>query len=111
MTDMLHSARSQEISFIAFALGFFFSFRASLVMISARWLGLSTEPGVAAGLAIEFCLLLSIAFQAAGPSLRSLHWFARQSSQRWVFLFLAFSCSSLVWSATVSRPASFLYWC
>jgi exopolysaccharide production protein ExoQ len=111
MTDVMHSARSQQISLIAFSLGFFFSFRASLVMISARWLGLGTEPGVAATLAIEFFLLLTIAFQAAGPAERSLRWFARQSSLLWVFLFLAFSCSSLAWSATVSRPASFLYWC
>jgi len=71
-------ARSREISFIAFALGFFFSLRASLVMISARWLGVGTEPGVAASLAIEFFLLLTIAFQATGPAERSLHWFARQ---------------------------------
>ena len=111
MTTARSSAQVQGISFTAFAAGFFFSFRAVLVMISARWFGFSTEPGVIAGLVIEFCLLLTIALQAAGPAQRSLHWFARQATIRWVFLFLAFSCSSLVWSATVSRPASFLYWC
>ena len=111
MTAAHNSAQAQAISFTAFAVGFFFSFRAVLVMVSARVFGMGTEPGVVAGLAIEFALMLMIAFQAAGLAPRSLHWFARQSTVRWVFLFLAFSCSSLLWSATVSRPASFLYWC
>jgi exopolysaccharide production protein ExoQ len=111
MTAVQNSPEVQGISFIAFVVGFFFSFRSALVMIFARWFGLGTEPGVIASLSIECALLLAISFQAAGPAKRSLHWIARQSTIRWVFLFLAFSCSSLLWSATVSRPASFLYWC
>ena len=106
-----HPAEAQEISFTAFAAGFFFSFRAAVVMISARWLGVGSEPGVIAILAIELLLLLTIAFQAAGPAPPSALSIARISTLRWVFLFLAFSVASLAWSATVSRPASFLYWC
>ena len=111
MTAPPHPAEAQEISFTAFLTGFFFSFRAALVMISARWLGLGSEPGVIAILAIELLLLLSIAFQAAGPARPSPLSMTRNSTLRWVFLFLAFSITSLAWSATVSRPASFLYWC
>jgi hypothetical protein len=80
-------------------------------MISARWLRLGSEPGVIASLAMEAALLFVLIFQAMGPAKRPLAWIARQPSVRWVLLFLAFSCSSLLWSATVSRPASFLYWC
>ena len=95
----------------AFAVGFFFSFRAALVMISARWLRLGTEAGVIANLAVEFALLLAIVFQAIGPAARPISAIVRRSTMRWVLAFLAFSCLSLLWSATVSRPASFLYWC
>jgi len=101
---------SHRLSLTAFAVGFFFSFRAILAMISARWLRLGSEPGVIASQAIEFALLLVIAFQSIGPTARSLRWVTRQSTVRWVIIFLALSCSSLLWSATVSRLASFLYW-
>jgi len=80
-------------------------------MISARWLRLGSEPGVIASLTLEFALLVTVIFHAMGPPKRPLPWVARQPSVRWVLLFLTFSCSSLLWSATVSRPASFLYWC
>jgi O-antigen ligase len=98
------------ISLAAFAAGFFFSFRAALVMISARWLHLETEDGVIAGLAIQSALLVAITFQAVGPAARTIVAMTRQSTVRWALCFLAFSCSSLMWSATISRAASFLYW-
>lgn len=100
-----------RISFTAFAVGFFLSFRTILAMISARWLGWGSEPGVIAALGIELALLTLVVFQAMGAAVRPSGWIVRQPSVRWVLLFLAFSCTSLVWSATVSRPASFLYWC
>lgn len=95
----------------AFTVGFFFSFRSALAMISARWLGMGSQPGVMAMFIIEFALLLMIMFQAMGPADRPLRWMTQQATVRWVLLFLAFSCTSLLWSAAVSRPASFLYWC
>jgi O-antigen ligase len=30
---------------------------------------------------------------------------------RWAFVFLAFSCCSLLWTSTVSLPAAIAYWC
>ncbi len=107
-SDVSSAAR---ISLTAAAAGFFFSFRAILVMIAARWLHLGTQPGVAAGLAAELILLAAIVFQAFGPAARPIWSFARQPAIRWVLLFLGFSCCSLLWSATVSPSASFLYWC
>lgn len=99
-----------RISVAAFAAGFFFSFRAALVMISARWFGLGTETGVTVNFVLELALVLGIVFQAIGPA-RPTAVIVRQSTVRWVAAFLAFSCASLLWSATVSKPASFLYWC
>ena len=95
----------------AFTVGFFFSFRAAMAMITARWLRLGTEPGVFASMTIQGFMLIAIMFQAIGPAARPLRWIARQSTVRRVLGFLAFSCLSLLWSATISRPASFLYWC
>ena len=103
-------ASPARISLTAASAGFFFSFRAILVMIAARWLHQGTEPGVAAGLLVEFLLLAAIVFQALGPAARPLRSFARQRTIRWVLVFLGFSGCSLLWSATVSPSASFLYW-
>ncbi len=99
------------LSFAAAASGFLFSFRAILAMITARWLNVGTEPGVAAGLAAELLLLAAIAFSAIGPAALPLRSIASQAPVRWVLVFLGFSCSSLLWSATVSPSGSFLYWC
>jgi exopolysaccharide production protein ExoQ len=97
-------------SWAALAAGFFFSFRGALAMISARWFGIGSEPGVMSMFIIEFALLLTILFETMGPAEHSLQWMLQQPSIRWVLSFLAFSCTSLLWSATVSWPASFLYW-
>ncbi len=43
------SASNQNLSMTAVAVGFLFSFRAALAMITARWLNIGTEPGVIAG--------------------------------------------------------------
>jgi exopolysaccharide production protein ExoQ len=109
--DWTEQSIAHEISLTAVAAGFFFSFRAILVMISARWLNLGTEPGVITILVIEFVLLLAIVFQAIGPATQPMRGIVRQASVRWVLIFLGFSCCSLLWSATASPSASFLYWC
>jgi hypothetical protein len=109
--DAAQDRGTGALSVMGAAAGFLFSFRSILVMVSARWLHVGTEPGVAAGLAAEMLLLAAIAFSAIGPSVRSLRSIARQPAVRWVLAFLAFSCCSLLWSGTVSRTASFSYWC
>ena len=109
--DRSDDASVAKISLTAAAAGFFFSFRAILVMIAARWLHLGTRPGVAASLTAELLLLAVIVFQAIGPAPRPIRSFPRQPAVRWVLLFLGYSCCSMLWSATVSPSASFLYWC
>src|SRR5208282_2623786 len=59
----------------------------------------------------DFALLLVVAFQAMGPATNSFRWMLRQPSFRWAIAYLIFSGCSLGWSATASKPASFLYWC
>src|SRR5579859_7905689 len=109
--DLSEQCGVQTISLTATAVGFFFSFRAILVVISARWLNLGTEPGVIVSLTIEFVLFLTIVFQGIGPGARPMRSILRQASIRWVVVFLGFSCCSLLWSASASPSASFLYWC
>ncbi len=104
------AAGTRQISLTAAAAGFLFSFRAVLVLISARWLNWGTAPGVIAGIFVEIILLLMATLQACGPAARPVAWIFRLPSVRWVLLFLAFSCCSLAWSGTVSRLASLLYW-
>jgi O-antigen ligase len=94
----------------AAAAGFLFSFRAVLVMVSARWLNQGTEAGVIAGVLVEVGLLLLALFQACGPCVRPAAWVLRVPCVRWVLFFLAFSLCSLAWSGTVSRLASAMYW-
>jgi len=109
--DRSAGSTATKLSFTAAAAGFFFSFRAILVMITERWLHLGTQTGVAASLTIEFLLLSAVMFQCMGPGVRPIREILQSASVRWTLLFLGFSCCSLVWSATVSPSASFLYWC
>ncbi len=90
--------------------GFFFSFRAAMVLIAVRWFLLQPQTGAAAGLAIDFALLLIVAFQAIGKAELSLREIVRIPSFRWVAVYLAFAGCSFAWSGAVSLPASFLYW-
>jgi exopolysaccharide production protein ExoQ len=109
-TLLEESAGTRQLSLMAAAAGFLFSFRAILVLISARWLNWGTEPGVIAGFLVEIILLLMATSQACGPAVRPVAWIFRLACVRWVVLFLAFSCCSLAWSGTVSPLASFMYW-
>lgn len=96
-------------SLLAFAVGFFFSFRVALVLVSVRLLGLEPSAGTAAAVGFTLLLLAAVCFHSLGgapPQPASPPW-----TMRWVLLFLLFSACSLAWSATVSRPASAAYWC
>lgn len=105
------ASRKLQLSFLAVCVGFLFSSRTVYVLISARWLNISTEPGVFAGFGIAAALGLAVVLNAFGkrthPSRRTL---ALRPFQ-WVVLYLAFSGCSLLWSASVSASSSTLYWC
>lgn len=95
---------------LAFALGFFFSFRLSIVLISVRLLGV--EPGIGSVLSIAFDLVLLsvICFCSFGNQRQSVRSILRLPAVRWVLLFLAFACLSLTWSESASLPNSIAYW-
>jgi O-antigen ligase len=101
---------SQKLSLTATGAGFFFSFRAILVLVTARWLRVGTEAGVIAELLIGSVVLLLSGFLAIGLASRPVGWAGRIKTVRWVIVFLSFSCCSLLWSATISTAASFFYW-
>ena len=102
---------TQTVRLIPLLVGFYFSFRAIVVLVAVRVFVLEPRVGVALDLLSEFALLLLAAFQAAGPFVRSAKSLRRQTSFRWVVVFLLYSGCSLAWSGTVSLSASFLYWC
>jgi exopolysaccharide production protein ExoQ len=104
------SGESQPLLLTPALAGFYFSFRAAIVLIAVRVFLLEPQIGAAAALAADFVLLLFVAFQAMGPATKSLRWMLRQPSFRWIIAYLVFAGCSFEWSAAVSKPASFLYW-
>jgi exopolysaccharide production protein ExoQ len=96
---------------LAFAVGFFFSFRIILVLFSVSVLGTAPSAGAELGLVLDLLLLLLVCFHSLGYAQRTFGSMLRLSSVRWVLAFLGFSFCSLAWSATVSLPTSAAYWC
>jgi len=102
---------SQPLLFTPAIVGLYFSFRAAFGLIAVRLFLLEAQTGAAVSLGLDFSLLALIAFQSAGPATRSLRWFGRISSFRWVMAYLLLAGCSLAWSGSVSLATSFLYWC
>jgi exopolysaccharide production protein ExoQ len=96
---------------LIFAVGFFFAFRAAVVFFFVRLLGADPSAGSAANLGLGFLLLLLACFQSLGRVNRTLRSMLRLPPVAWVFAFLLIALCSLAWSATVSLPNSFAYWC
>jgi O-antigen ligase len=103
--------RKPPESTLAFAVGFFFSFRIIITIFSVHVLGTDPQTGAEIRLALNFLLLGLMCFALLGTPNRTFLSMLQLPSIRWVFIFLAFSGSSLLWSATVSLPASIAYWC
>jgi exopolysaccharide production protein ExoQ len=95
---------------LPFIVGFFFSFRIFIMLLSVRLLGTDEQTGVEIGLLLNFLLPLLVAFQSIGVADRESTRMLRLPSFRWVILFLGFSCCSLLWSATASLSAAIVYW-
>jgi len=96
---------------LPFIVGFFFSFRLFIMLLSVRILGTEVETGVEVDLAVNYLLLVFVAFQTLGVTNTASPRILKLPSVRWVLLFLGFSCCSLLWSATASLPAAAAYWC
>lgn len=96
---------------LSFLVGFFFAFRIFIMLLSVRLLGTDEQAGVEISLALNFFLLVLVAFQTIGTTNRERPSVLRSTSIYWVLIFLSFSCISLLWSATASMPAAIVYWC
>jgi exopolysaccharide production protein ExoQ len=99
-----------EYNGIALAVGFYFSFRLSIVLFSVRILGLEPSAGTALSLALDLLLLGLVCFNLLGLTDTSLRTMLRLSTVRWVLAFLVVSFCSLAWSETASLPNSTAYW-
>ena len=104
------SLEQTEVGGIAFALGFFLSFRQCIVLLSVRMLGLDPSVGTALSLGLELLLFALVCFAASGASVRSFKSIAQLKPVKWMIAFVVFAGCSLVWSETASLPNSVAYW-
>ena len=96
---------------IPFVVGLFFSFRLFITLLSARIFGADPLTGTEITLALNFLLLMVVAFQSLGAADRTFRDMLKLPSIRWVLVFLIFSGCSLFWSVAASLPAAIAYWC
>jgi exopolysaccharide production protein ExoQ len=99
-----------EVDSVAFAVGFYLSFRLIIVLFSVRVLGLEPSTGTALSLGLDVALLGLVSFNRVGNAHASFRSMLRFSALRWVLAFLAVSVCSLAWSETSSLPNSAAYW-
>jgi hypothetical protein len=106
-TPALHQVEGKGL---AFAIGFFFSFRIGIVLISVRLLGIEPSTGTGVSLALDLLLLGLACFTLLGCTHLPFRAMLRLSTIRWALAFLALSCCSLAWSETASLQTSGAYW-
>ncbi len=104
------SFERSETRGLAFALGFFLSFRVSIVMISVRLLEVDPGTGSALILGLDLMLLGLICFSSLGNQQQSVRSILSLPSARWALLYIAFAGLSLTWSESASLPHSIAYW-
>jgi len=96
---------------LAFAVGFFLSFRIVITVFWVRVLGEEPQTGSEIRLALSFFLFGLVCLAWLDSTSRALGSMLRHPSIRWVLVFLVFSGCSLLWSETASPLASLTYWC
>ncbi|QHN04990.1 O-antigen ligase family protein [Granulicella sp. WH15] len=94
-----------------FVVGFFFSFRLFIILLSVRALGTDPQTGTEISIALNLLLLFVVAFSTLGAADRTFGSMLYLPSIRWVLFFLAFTCCSLSWSVAASLSAAAAYWC
>ncbi|HEX4285602.1 MAG TPA: O-antigen ligase family protein [Terracidiphilus sp.] len=105
------SAAARPLLLTPAVIGFYLSFRTIIVLIVVRLFVVEPQVGAATSLAIDFLLLVVVAFQSFGQSVQSIRSMMQRPVSRWVALYLAYAGCSFAWSGAVSLPTSFLYWC
>jgi len=96
---------------MAIVVGFFFSFRLFIMLLSVRILGTDPQTGVEASLVLSIILLVAVAFYSLGELRLPASQMAQMWPVRWVLVFLLFSCCSLLWTSAASQVAAIAYWC
>jgi exopolysaccharide production protein ExoQ len=99
-----------HLSILAACTGAQFSLRSIFVLVSARWLNIGTEAGVAVGFAAITILLIAASLAFAGHDARQRYEVFEVRAFQWVMLYVAFAGCSLFWSASASPQASVAYW-
>jgi exopolysaccharide production protein ExoQ len=96
---------------VAAAVGFFFSFRVMIMLLSVRLLGVEPATGSALSVAINLALFAVVFFYSVGNRNHSIGDMLKLPSLRWVMAFVVFSGCSLAWSSTASMAAAVAFWC
>lgn len=98
----------QQTMLLPAAVGFYFAFRLCITYLLFQS---APQTGAAVSIALNLIVLVVVGFHSLGPAPRTLGRTLHVPPFRWVLVFLAFSCCSLLWSATVSLVVAFAYWC
>ena len=96
---------------LPFVLGFHFAFRSFIMVLSVHLLGTDPRTGTAISLACDYLLLLITAFCTLGKAHYPVRQMMQLTTVRWAFVFLGFSCCSLLWTGTASFSVAIAYWC
>lgn len=110
LRGLIAQKADRRFSILAACTGALFSFRSIFVLVSARWLNIGTEAGVAAGFAAMAILLIAVSLASAGHDTRRRHEVFEVRAFQWVMFYIAFAGCSLFWSASASLQASAAYW-
>lgn len=100
--------QAPQVMVLPGVVGFYFGFR-----LCISYLFFQSDPQLGAGVseALNLFLFIIVVFHSLGPAPLKLSFALRSPCFRCVMAFLALSLSSLLWSATVSVPVAFAYWC
>lgn len=104
------AAKAESLHCLAFAAGFFFSFRLVFPLLSIQLAGLEPSTGSAIVIGIDLLLFGLICFDGSVPPGTVFRRMMRGSGFRWAFAFLLLSLCSLLWSDTSSVANSMAYW-
>jgi exopolysaccharide production protein ExoQ len=101
-------SRSEAGSLMAATVGFYFALRYSF-----EYLFFQSNPraGAAFGVGLNLLLFAVVVFHSLGPAPNTLRSTVQVPCFRPTVAFMLFALCSLLWSATISVPVAFAYWC
>jgi exopolysaccharide production protein ExoQ len=110
LTIAQSSNSTQRAMLLPGVVGFFFSFRIIIIVLTVRVLQSDAQVGTITGLGLNFLLFAVVAFHSMGPAPTTLRSTLQVRCVRWTLAFLAFSLLSMLWTAAVSIPAALAFW-